>query len=442
MLRSDAATRSFLLPRRLGALLVGVCWIMLWCVAMGSVMAYPPVLLDTASRDAALRDAIGAHLATISAALREGDADAAVRLLAPREEVEPEFLVEFANFARDTTTKPPAEFAMLPAEPASLWIGWTAQGLLEARLPVRVQWRMAAGAPQREVMFVARVIRVAGAWTYGGESWERVQRRQSEDRTFVPGGGKEVGDVDVLYDDSSLARVALMTLEAYESVHGRIEAGLGAGLASQQPRQAEVPRAMHVQRIKLYSSMAHLQVSIYPSYSAPLSGWNEPGESIKALVTSTSTDAGAARRMRALLAHEYTHVRTFMLGPTANAMPWWALEGIAELGADAEEPGAWGRCDALVKSWAQADRLVDFAELADFATVPQAMYPHVYAQGHHMLGFITTRFGREARNRWLHAMANRATLDEATRRELGLSFRELDSAWRASVTPVAADGAP
>src|SRR5690606_2758355 len=78
-----------------------------------------------------------------------------------------------------------------------------------------------------------------------------------------------------------------------------------------------------VQHIKIYTSMAHLQFSIYMSYTDPLGGWNEPGESIKILAARDLS----RRAVRMLLGHEYGHVASFQYGPQATDMPWWILEG-------------------------------------------------------------------------------------------------------------------
>jgi hypothetical protein len=174
--------------------------------------------------------------------------------------------------------------------------------------------------------------------------------------------------------------------------------------------------------------MRHLQQSLYLSYTDPLDGWNEPGESIKLLAhEGTGKDA-----LRALLAHEYGHVATFELGPRATDMPWWVLEGVADLSAQ-QYSDDWEAVDATVRRWAAKDALVGWERLADFHGEAPQHATHVYVQGHHMLGYISERFGRERRNAWMRAMANGATLDDATRNVLGLAFADLDTQWRQSL---------
>jgi len=61
----------------------------------------------------------------------------------------------------------------------------------------------------------------------------------------------------------------------------------------------------------------------------------------------------------------------------------------------------------------------------------------VYAQGHHMVSYVSDRFGRQGRNRWLREMAQGTSLNEATTKALGLSFAQLDKDWRESLKPSA-----
>ncbi|MCC6320720.1 MAG: hypothetical protein IT438_04705 [Phycisphaerales bacterium] len=204
----------------------------------------------------------------------------------------------------------------------------------------------------------------------------------------------------------------------------------------------------HVQEIKIYPTMQHLQASIYLSYADGLGGWNEPGESIKLLASNKS----GKQQLRSLLAHEYGHVATFEYGPHASDMPWWILEGVAELSAehfnaarreagaknpDAAPPrgrGGRGRdADAVVKGWARAGELAAWDDLTDFRTVKSSLGGHVYKQGQHMLGYISERFGRAKRNAWLKSMAQGAKLNDATQTVLGISFADLDAAWRATL---------
>jgi hypothetical protein len=62
-------------------------------------------------------------------------------------------------------------------------------------------------------------------------------------------------------------------------------------------------------------------------------------------------------------------------------------------------------------------------------------------QGHHLMGYVSARFGRAKRNRWLRVLSSGRSLDEGTREVLGLSFEELSDGWRATL-PAPAEAVP
>jgi uncharacterized protein YjaZ len=311
-----------------------------------------------------------------------------------------EFLKEQTYFANDLHRK--------PAESCRLDIGDLEIGDGTAEGNVTWVWRMMpetdAGGEvhtkkERTCTFKAQWIKGDGGWVYGGETWER-----------HPAQGV------LVLCDPGLDELAKRTAQAFTDIRGHVETGFGL-------EDAALPKK--IQKIKLYGSMKHLQQSICLSYEDGLGGWNEPGESIKLLADRNSTLGS----LRHLLSHEYGHVATFELGPKANDAPWWVLEGVADLSA--EKYG--GTSDRAVQRWAKAGQLAKWEDLADFHNFDKKYYGHVYAQGHHMLGYISERWGRDGRNRWLTAMAQGKTIDEATREVMGMPFSQLDEEWRATL---------
>jgi len=304
---------------------------------------------------------------------------------------DPVFATEQRAWAADLARSVPEKFSMEISD-----------GDLEvddeelARATLVVRWKM-PGAGERRVSFPARFVRRDGRWLYAGRAWERLE---------APG-------LVVLYADG-LDRAARNVAEVMPEIMAHVHAGFEI-----------TPDPDRVQQIKMYRSMRELQFSIYPSYTQSLSGWNEPGESIKLL---TGPGAGG-RQLRALLAHEYGHVASFLLGEKMNEAPWWVLEGVAELAS--EHVGRSSRAtDRLMRRFARDGSLADWDAISDFHTVDPSLTPMVYVQGHHMLGYISERFGRDGRNRWLRAMARGLSLDEATREALGMPFADLDRQWR------------
>ncbi len=340
------------------------------------------------------REGVEATIAAMEAAAKAGDFDG---WLATIYRGDREFLQEQTYFANDLRKK--------PAHEVSIELGefTLRDDVLDG--PLTFTWTMGEKKKEREVKLAARFIRTEGAdgasrWLYAGETWHR---------RVAPGA--------VVNFDEGLEEAADEALAAFAEIRPHVE--IGFNLTDQ-----DLPHK--TQKIKLYGSMKHLQESICLSYENSLGGWNEPGESIKLLVGRGSKSGG----LRNVIAHEYGHVATFELGPKSNLMPWWILEGVADLAA--EKYG--GRRAGFIENAAKRGSIAPWEELADFETVKPKYQSFVYRQGHHMLGYISDRWGRDTRVAWLTAMAQGASLDEASRDVLGLAgFEELNKQWRATL---------
>ncbi|CAG0952714.1 hypothetical protein PHYC_00288 [Phycisphaerales bacterium] len=340
--------------------------------------------------DPAVRAGIDLTLRQMEAAAEAGDRDGWLAAVAHGD---PEWTKEQTYFANDLKKKPAADLMLSLGELA------VTDGAATGDLTFA--WTMPEKG-ERTVAFGARFVLEDGQWRYAGETWEK----------------HEAAGVVVLCDPG-LDELAGRVVEAFTNVRSKVDSFFGhdgTGFTSR------------TQKIKLYRSMKHLQQSICLSYEDSLGGWNEPDESIK-LLSNARTGLKALER---LLAHEYGHVATFAVGPKANdVMPWWVLEGVAELSAEANsgQRGPEGR----VESWARMGNLAEWKELADFETFDKRWYGHVYTQGHHMLKYIDSRWKQEGRNKWLRSMGQGKSIDEASREVFGLSFEELNTDWRATL---------
>jgi len=311
---------------------------------------------------------------------------------------EPEFAKEQENWAKDFVERPAAAFT-LELDGGLLFEidgGNAAIGTLTMR------WRMPE-RPERTVQHPARFTKRDGAWRYGGEAWKRVE---------APDGSNVA-----LYLDDALRDVAASVIELLPEIREHVNAGFETPLD-------------HVQVVKVYAEMEHLQASIFLSYEDALGGWNEPGESIKILASPRSP----ARQLRVLLAHEYGHVATFSMGDRATEIPWWVAEGAAELAAE-RYSGRTGveAVDRMIRQLAEQGGLADWDQLSDFRNTRPEHGMLVYKQGQHMLGYVSGRFGRTARNQWIARMTRGETVDDATRGAFGMPFADLDREWRASL---------
>ncbi|GJQ28748.1 MAG: hypothetical protein HBSAPP03_06320 [Phycisphaerae bacterium] len=336
------------------------------------------------------RAAIEKTLEKMEAAAMAGDRDAWLATIAAGD---PEWTKEQTYFANDLKKK--------KAEKLDLTLGEVRDVNGDAVGELTFAWNI-EGEPSRRVSFEARFVPADGQWLYAGETWAK----------------REAPGVIVLHDPG-LDDMAAKVVEAFSNIRPNVDAFF---------EHDGTPFTQRVQKIKVYGSMKHLQQSICLSYKDGLSGWNEPDESIKLLASQRST----VRGLETLLAHEYGHVATFASGPLANdTMPWWVLEGAAELSAAACAGGS--QPDRRVARWAKEGNLAPWPALADFDTIEQKWYGHVYTQGHSMLKYIEGRWEKPGRNAWLRAMGAGKPLDRATREVMGMSFDDLHAAWRATL---------
>ncbi|QOJ00077.1 MAG: hypothetical protein HRU70_06075 [Phycisphaeraceae bacterium] len=379
-----------------GVLALGVGLAPAWAVGHEPDPGAPVTVAATARVESdevkAVRAEVASVLASMRASVLAGDTEAYMAHVSRADSC---FIHEQRYWANDLKKHVPVSFEFelgedLAAEPDLATVGLT------------MSWTMrkpdGSEARPRKVTYPVRFVREDGVWRYAGEAWQKVE-----------------GDRVIVFFEGPLEEVARGIADVFPGVREKVQEGFEMTVD-------------HVQQIKLYATMRHLQASITLSYTDGLGGWNEPGEAIKQLVGRNTTGESS----RTVLAHEFGHVCTFEMGPKANQMPWWILEGAAELATESIGRGTKALKSNLRKS-AREGTLRGWDALTTFGEVKPADQGAVYSQGHHMLGFISERFGRTARNAWLRSMAIGATLDRATREALGVSFDELDALWRAAL---------
>ncbi|MBX3364421.1 MAG: hypothetical protein KF866_06615 [Phycisphaeraceae bacterium] len=377
------------------ALMKARAWSLLAAVVVSAsaVFAAPDVPANPEVRSSALAEAVEAvelTLAGMSSAVLAGDVAGYLEQIWRSDKV---LAAEERHFIEDCVKNRPVQFHLSMSD--AVFEGERLRGQVTA------SWRMEEGA-LREVSYPAWFVRDESAWRYAGRVWEE-RKAPGVLVKFVPG----------------LEDIAEATLAELPAIMEMVHEDLGV-----------MPPPGFVQEVKMYETMIELQYSIFPSYKDPLGGWNEPGESIKVLVRPSTR----LQQLKTLLAHEYGHVGTFIMGEKATDAPWWVLEGVAEH-VSSGISNSPVRVHRRVLGWARQDNLAPWEAMNDFPLAPEHRKwgGHVYTQGHHMVAFITTTFGRDARNRWLRAMAGGMSIDEASREALGAPFEEVDRRWREAI---------
>ncbi len=398
---SNGYSGGMRLRRASGLIVVSLLSCTAWSQDGGRDKEYRAEMLGEVERQAReATTAIGEVLGAMSEAVARGDDAAYLEHIWTGDEV---FATEQRAWAKDLTRHVPEAFELIASDIQETPVACGAMDGHAVRLAnatLTARWRMAGGS-DRKVSYLTKFVERDGRWLYAGRAWETL----------------ETDGIRVHYADG-LEDTARRVLEDLPEIIEHVHEGFELPIDPQR-----------VQEVKLYRSMRELQFAIYPSYVESLSGWNEPGESIKML---TSPRAGG-RQIRALLAHEYGHVASFLLGDRIVEAPWWVLEGIAELAAEGYGM-SWRATDRRMRQIARDGGIVEWERMADFHGVEPAVMRMAYLQGHHIMGYVSERFGRSARNAWLRAFARGKPLDDATREVFGMGFDALDRDWRASLT--------
>ena len=280
---------------------------------------------------------------------------------------------------------------------------------------LRITWQVPSEEETRRYDMPARFEPIGtsgGQWHFAGRAW---------DIAMLDTPGVRI------YCDEAHAAIAQLARERVPVLRDAIALDMGI-----DPSGGD----LHEVVVKIYPRMRELQASIYPSYTAGISGWNEPGESIKIL----GRDEMEQDRLDPLLAHELGHAVSFEYGPVINLAPWWSLEGVAEVAAGLFRD-SWDRKHRRIAKLAQSDNLRRWEQLADFKGEAVQHGMHVYLQGWSMVDFIDRTHGKDARNAWFTRLGHGDTLEKASQSALGISFDQLDAEWRDELMSVSLEEA-
>ncbi len=182
--------------------------------------------------------------------------------------------------------------------------------------------------------------------------------------------------------------------------------------------------------IKLYHQSDLSRFSIYMSMFR-ITGWNEPGESIKLNISGREQllSGGAAR----VIAHELTHAALFAKGVQHGALH----EGTAEYEAIRFDPQ---RGNVKVRKYRQevydlvrSKRPLTVEDLDDWRAVDPEDLSLFYSVGWDAVTYFRQRFGRETFLEWLRLLATDTSFQEAFGQATRMAFTDFDAEWRKSV---------
>lgn len=369
--------------------------------AASTLFAQPtrtPRLSPTPSPMSAIEFELNRTVARMERAVQTADLDTYLSFVWPGD---PIFLAEHTAWARDWVEHPLAVF-----EVELFNIRTLSPEIAVARMSWR--WRQAtregedsAGGTTMSVIFYRQDDR----WLLGGEHWTTAD---------VP--GFRLYYLTDVVDNRQQAQTMLEYLpEVYAAV-----------------TRAFAYTSHQTAHIKLYESPTVL--FNWTRLSRPdLTAWNAPGESIKLTLTPINTAPDES-----VVAREYTRFVLFELSDGGRErFPWWLEEGIAQYGGSlfatlSQRNRIFKRIAALSLAPETSDeRLLRWDELSDPDSLSADQRDLAVNQAFVLVHFVTERYGIDARNAWVRAMASGQTLDAACQSALGLSFADLNVAWRA-----------
>ncbi len=341
--------------------------------------------------------ALSRTVAAMEQAVRAADLNAYWQWLYPDD---PVFLADQRGWAEDWVAHPLEVF-----EIDLFGVQQLSADTATARMTTR--WRLAerdgdssAGGATISAIFYRQDER----WLFGGERWQVADLEGMQLYYFA----------DTVIDESEQAQTMLDYLPA---VYTGITHVLGYTPA-------------HTAHIKLYESPITLHN--WTRISRPtLTRWNVPEESIKVALNDRLTPPYEPEMGRELALFVFYE----MAGEHAEALPWWVCAGVGEYGAAhfrtysqrhrvlrnmAARAAALGGMETGLWPW----------DALDTPPVEQAQ-TSAAEQAYTLLHYLTETYGDNARNAWLRAIAQGASVDEATRAQLGTDFATLDADWRA-----------
>ena len=356
----------------------------------------PPRVTPTATPASDVELALSRTTAAMEQAVRAGDVAAYWQWLWPDD---PVFLADQRGWAEDWAAHPLDVF-----EIELFGVRQLSADVAVARMSTR--WRLAGAEDGAGGATISAIFyRQGESWLFGGERWQVAELEGMRLYYFA----------DETVDESEQAQTMLDYLPA---VYTGITHVFGY-------------TPTHIAHIKLYESPITLHN--WTRISRPtLTRWNVPGESIKVALTDRLTppyEPDMGRELALFVLYE-------MAGARAEALPWWVRAGVGEYGAAhfrtysqrhrmlrdvAARAGASGGVETGLQAWEALS-----APPADTLAQTQAA-----EQAYTLLHYLTETYGEDARNVWLRAIAEGASMDEATRAQFGVDFTTLDANWRA-----------
>lgn len=301
---------------------------------------------------------------------------------------DPVLRIEEGNWFADLTDHPVLSYTL-----AGELVGWSPGGG-EATVALTVSSAISGGQSSR-LTYDARFVREEGGWRYAGVAWRQLR---SDHFLLKYQGGDEAW--------------ARHVLELAETAYRRVTADLGA--------TPPLP-----QEIKLYGDGELFRTSISLSLPGWVTGWTEPGESIKLWLRGESD-----RAILQTLAHELAHQVLFARGLEDH----WLQEGVAAYEGGQVTPMGehWtaARYMPVVQDAVRRHQELPLDSLPSFEELPDGQVELAYAQSWSVVAYVAERYGQAGLRRLIERAVGAGDLATALERALGVDPAAFQEGWR------------
>lgn len=192
--------------------------------------------------------------------------------------------------------------------------------------------------------------------------------------------------------------------------------------------QADLPNPLS---IYLYPSASDLRAALRLSGQDWVAGHASPELGVVLLPAENPRTAVVDLRRR--IPHELSHLLVYRAAGTGYAnMPRWFDEGLATLFESVPNPNY----EPALQDALASDQIIPFEELCvSFPDSSTNQVYRAYAQSGSLVAFIQARYGNEALQNMLSALADGATCETFVERGLGISQQQLVDDWMRDVQP-------
>ncbi len=178
-------------------------------------------------------------------------------------------------------------------------------------------------------------------------------------------------------------------------------------------------------KIYLYANLDDLHGALHPGGREWVAGQAFPR--LSTFLVAISPDQDSVTEMQRVIPHEISHLVVHQVAP--DYVPPWLDEGLAVLNEELPTP----QREAALKAALARNGLLPLETLCAPFPLDSQQATLAYAQSASVVRFVRQHYGREGLSRLVAAYGLGATCQRGVERALGVTLKQLEDEWRASL---------